>query len=63
MGNTPIVTEELKILGQDVEVLIAAHIKQRRPQYKGATIEVSGIMATVKVTIQYRDDNVNSGAK
>lgn len=62
MGNTPIVTEELKIQGQDVEALIAKHIKQRYPQYKGATIEVNGIMATVKVTIQYRDDNINDEA-
>lgn len=56
MGNTPIITDELELTGQEVEQIIVAWTKAKYPQYATATMAVSGIMARVKITAQYRDD-------
>lgn len=56
MGNTPIITEELELSGQEVEQILVAWVKAKYPQYATATISISGIMARVKIDAQYRDD-------
>lgn len=55
MANTPIITDELELTGQQAEAILVAWVRTKYPQYATALVKVDGILKTVKITAEFTD--------